>query len=252
VKINFVGLVCHLQLKFNGGPLHRAAVLMASDDHDPMLRVKPDDLDKARTTAPHIVRDGYWQFDLNGTVTTNTDGQVAFPARELEGLIPSVVTDFMAGNGSLHQNLLKKTPDYNYFAAFFDVPWGTFSADHFFQDAAKYVHMTPGGTVEHYFGCVALAVTLTLASQGDVKFTLGNQGDVVAHSTAELWARNVCENVQPPHDHSKAYGNLFDPPVTVATPSKAGTCSQPQEPEEVRTSVKIDTVDIDCSNSRFP
>jgi hypothetical protein len=242
MKIYFQGLIVHAEV---GDEKKQVAVLMKMEHHAPLMTVNRRDF-RQNASSPPDGDDGdngtVYCFGLDGRVTTDLAwGTATGPLTNLPK-----VRRLKSGGGDIDPDVPIRLKG-SKFAAFVDLPAGSFSVKDYYEKEIDFQNV--------HFGCLPRTVTYEFAATSDVTFTIEGGKTVVLAPDAEIYITNrQPRNMMKMGSHYEAYKNFFKPPATSIVPPVGSTtpCPMGSVPPPRPTCVIPRELEVDCSNTRFP
>jgi hypothetical protein len=235
MRIRFMGLICHVDDE-------DVAVLMTADDHIPLLRV-PNRFrtgfdDNATGTICDLLSDRTISFSLSSGTVSRT-GLTGVPK----------LSDLGATSVTLHANVaLKDATDHSdSLEAFVVLPAGSYGVEDWY--ALKGTIAISGSPV-----CVARTVIFDATASSSITVS-GLASSLSLKPNAIITVTNL-EAVPNSTSHFSTYGDLFDPPASITSPSLSLTVC-PEGSDEYAIPTCTDdggylNIGVECSNSTYP
>jgi hypothetical protein len=244
MKIHFQGLIVHAEVDSSGKK--QVAVLMRMAHHAPLMTVNRSDF-RQNASSPPDGDDGgggtVYCFGLEGKVTTDLGWGTASNALTR---IPQV-RKLKSGGGDIDPDVPIRLKG-NKFAAFVELPAGTFSVKDYYEKEIDFQIV--------HFGCLPRTITYDFVAASDVTFTIeGGNKTVVLAPNAEIYVTNAQpKNMMKMGSHYEAYKNFFNPPaISIVSPVEStAACPMGSVPPPRATCIVQRDLEVDCSNTRFP
>jgi hypothetical protein len=235
MRIRFMGLICHVASE-------DVAVLMKADDHIPLLRVpnrfRTGFSDQATGTICYLLTSRTVSFDLSAGTVVRT-GLTGVP--KLSELGATSVT--LDANVGTHD----ATDTSDGLEAFVELPAGTYGVEDWY--ALK-------GTIAISGSAVCVARTVIFDATATSTITVSGLGTSLSLKPGAIVTVTNLEAVPNSTSHFSAYGNLFDPPASITSPSLSMTVCDAGTDEYAIPTCSDDAgylnIGVECSNSTYP
>jgi hypothetical protein len=235
MRIRFMGLICHVASE-------DVAVLMTEEDHIPLLRVpnrfRTGFSDEATGTICFLLSDLTISFSASSGVVNRT-GLAGVPR----------LSDLGATSVTLHANvpLHDATDHTDSLESFVELPAGTYGVEDWY--AQKGTIAIGGSPV-----CVARTVIFDVTTSSTV--TVAGLGTSLSLKPDAIITVTNLEAVPNSTSHFATYGDLFDPPASITSPSLSNTTCDIGSEEYAIPTCSDDggylNIGVECSNSTYP